>query len=248
MSQISVINKQVDFVQNLEIVYNSATTIYIEAGSCRDKNNNSTINLKEKVVVQTDIVGVNGYDGKFPYTYDRAVLAVYIIGNSFDTSMVGGLLSLDPETPLLPNNYNIYRRIGWINVIANTIIFQFAQSGEGLTRYYYHTIPSAGDDLIGLPYQLFPTPDTIVSRSIPKIDTIANITIVTDPNPTSRLRFKLPDASFEQVSFSNVNRTNIVNQNVPLKLLNNNAVCFASNSGGLAFAANCSSAGYVDYL
>lgn len=134
------------YVEGLAVSVASTTTLGIAAGSCRDSSNADDIVLSSAVTINFANAGVvNGIDtgaiGASKLYY------VYVIGSSLDPNGLvypqGGLVSLS-SSPLLPNGYDIYRRVGWARTGAGSTLLTMYQSGDGLVRQYsYDTMIAA---------------------------------------------------------------------------------------------------------
>lgn len=126
------------YVDGLRVSVASSTTLGVAVGSCRDSADLNDLSISEAVVINFANAGVvNGIDtgaiGASKLYY------VYLIGNSLDPNGLvyphGGLVSLS-ASPLLPDGYDIYRRIGWARSGAGSTLLTMYQSGDGLVRQY----------------------------------------------------------------------------------------------------------------
>lgn len=130
------------YVEGMAVSVASTTTLGVAAGICRDSGNLNDLVLSSAVVINFANAGVvNGIDtgaiGASKLYY------VYVIGDSLDPNGLvhpkGGLVSLS-STPLLPNGYDIYRRVGWARSGAGSTLLTMYQSGNGNVRQYHYDI------------------------------------------------------------------------------------------------------------
>lgn len=126
------------YVEGLAVSVASTTTLGLAAGSCRDSSNADDIVISSAKTINFANAGVvNGIDtgaiGASKLYY------VYAIGASLDPNGLvypqGGLVSLS-SSPLLPNGYDIYRRVGWARSGAGSTLLTLNQSGDGNVRQY----------------------------------------------------------------------------------------------------------------
>lgn len=136
---IPVVNAGELYVDGLELSWTADETVAIAAGSARDSSNVNDIVLDAAVSVSNIVSGANGLD-------DGAVAAdtfyaVYAIGSSYGVVEAAGLLSLASNAePTLPQDYDMYRRVGWVLTDATSDNLLFGQYGSGRERAYYYDV------------------------------------------------------------------------------------------------------------
>jgi len=129
-------------VEGLAVSVASSTTLGVAAGACRDSGNLNDLNQAAAAVINFAKAGVvNGIDtgaiGASKLYY------VFVIGSSLDpdglVKPVGGLVSL-AAAPLLPEGYDVYRRVGWAFSGSGSTLLTMYQSGNGRVRQYSYDI------------------------------------------------------------------------------------------------------------
>jgi hypothetical protein len=125
-------------------VSNNATTpntkIDVAAGACRDNSNTIDITLTAGTIDAT-VNGANGLD-----TGDLAnstKYAVYAIGSSTNSAQPALLLSASFSSPLLPDGYDKFQRIGMVKTDGSANFLKFYRSGNGMVRYHQWDTPVA---------------------------------------------------------------------------------------------------------
>ncbi len=131
----------------------------MEPGQVRDSTNTNDIVLPQAVsaagvpvvdqyghpvgaMINGAFVGANGVDVAAIIT--GGFYGVYVIGDSTGFQPSAGLLSLNEVTPVLPEGYDMYRRVGYIftsTVSGAIVINQWYQYGSGSTRNYWYDKP-----------------------------------------------------------------------------------------------------------
>lgn len=118
----------------------SNTTLTVTAGNAFDLFNVVKLILESNTIINGAINGINGLDtGSLGAD---TFYAAYIIGSQDNIQPIGLILSEDFKIPLLPNNYDAYRRIGlaltdgsshFINLIPSNSLLE----GSNVRIYSY---------------------------------------------------------------------------------------------------------------
>lgn len=143
MNNSSFINAPIKYITNLSLISLDGNDIIIEPGAARNSNNTNDIILTAPLTVQTNIVGKNGWDVAVPTGTNAP--AVYIIGDSTQYNPTAGLLSLNHDIPVLPPNYDMYRKIGTISLVGSIFVNAADQLGLESTRSLLFTGPAPID-------------------------------------------------------------------------------------------------------
>lgn len=201
-----------------------STTLTVRSGACRDSTNINDIVLGSDVVVDGNRVGVNGVDEapiEAGFFYGLYIIAS---SQSVNTSAndLGGGPSPNPLGPvgapapvnpyptaallsksivgdnlILPQGYDMYRRIGWVSTRAGigpepaVVFVEFHVYGNGDERMYYY------DEPIFYPN---PFPGSVVYSTqqlgaVPPINSSALITVKYTPAAaTNIVEFIPPDS------------------------------------------------------
>lgn len=151
--QIPVVNAGMLYINGMNISNNATTPntlLDVAAGSCRNSTNVNDIVISSTVTINTAAVGVNGLDTG---TLAASTLyAVYAIGSSANQIGSGqpysafpgaAILSASFTAPVLPQGYDMYRRIGAIRINGSSNIVKFYQSGAGSARHMYYDVALA---------------------------------------------------------------------------------------------------------
>lgn len=100
------------YVTNLQVSVASNTTLSIVAGQARDSTNVVDIVLSSTATLNAATTGANALDtGSLA---NNTWYAVYVIGSSVNQAQPVTLLSTSATAPILPDNYDVFRRIGWV--------------------------------------------------------------------------------------------------------------------------------------
>ena len=130
------VNPGLLYVNGMGISYGSTSTVVIATGACRNSTNINTIVFNEAVTIDVGVSGANGVDTGT--IQNSKIYGVYAIGASTHAEPAAGLLVLGLNSPVLPFNYDMYRRVGWIKTDGSGNVKDFIQVGEGDTRAYYY--------------------------------------------------------------------------------------------------------------
>jgi len=129
---IPIVNLGNLYIQGLGLVYSSTTAVSLSSGQARDASDVNDIVLGSAVSVR---IGVNGANGLDTGTIAASSLYyIYVIGSSNNLASAAGLLSLSASAPLLPYNYDMFRRVGCISIDSGSHIRPFMQVGSGNSR------------------------------------------------------------------------------------------------------------------
>jgi len=136
---IPVVNAGELYVDGLELSWTADETVAIAAGSCRDSSNVNDIVVSAALSVSNIASGANGLDAGAVAA--STFYAVYVIGSSYGAASPAGLLSLASNSaPTLPQDYDMYRRVGWVLTDGTSDNLLFGQYGSGRERAYYYDV------------------------------------------------------------------------------------------------------------
>lgn len=134
LGQSSFINAPILYINDLELAWFSPTSLTVQTGRARDVTNNFDINLGASITINGARNGANALD--------KGVLVantwyrVFILYASTGSVAPCCILSTD-FTPLFPNNqYDYYKRIGWVKTDGSANFLQFSQAGNGSVKTY----------------------------------------------------------------------------------------------------------------
>lgn len=138
-----IVNSGTRYVTGVQVSYAAANKLSVTAGAARNQNNVNDIIVPAAFDVYTDRQGLNGLDiGEVAASTSYTLFAV---GNSYDKSVVGGVLSTGVDAPnALPEGCDMY----W--VIAHNIktdgsedLLPFVRVGNGHIRTHLFDTPIA---------------------------------------------------------------------------------------------------------
>lgn len=137
------------FVSGAHCQWLTATTLSVSAGLLRDSTNLDDINVAATLTINTAANGANGLDtGALG---NNLLYAIYVIASSKagDTTSdnyiaPAAMLSLNFTQPLLPYNYDMFRRVGTVRTSGAAALLDFTQRGTGGSRatWYGATLAS----------------------------------------------------------------------------------------------------------
>lgn len=138
--QTPIVNAPNRYVNGLAISNFNSTILNVSNGAARDSTNTNDIIMN---TLDTSVfLGRNGLNGLDTGTVAANLFyAVHIIGDSTDYNAPGFLLSLSAINPILPDGYDMFRRIGWMRTDGSANNLRMWEYGDGLFRTYYYDVP-----------------------------------------------------------------------------------------------------------
>lgn len=189
MTGLPPVNAAELYINNLELAWATATTLTVAAGRARNSTNQNDIILEEAVTINGAANGANGLDiGSLD---NNTFYAVYVIGDSFKNSPTAAIISADTAQPLLPANYDMYRRIGWVLTDSSAEFLLFWQFGNQAERQYYY---DAGISALSTGSSATFT-EIDLSTSVPPIATEVLFDVTYTPNAATDVAEFLPFGS-----------------------------------------------------
>jgi hypothetical protein len=143
---ISADTQTFPYMYGAHITWVSATTLRVQPALCRNSTNLVDINLGNyfetgatNTTVDAETNGANGLDtGSLA---NNTWYALFIIGSSTNSATPSLLLSASVSSPLLPDGFDCFRRIGWARTNGSAEILKFLQTGSGGKEYYQWDVP-----------------------------------------------------------------------------------------------------------
>ncbi len=153
LPQIPVVNAGALYVSGMRLSNNATTPntlLNVAAGACRNSTNENDIVISEAVVISTGSRGALGLDSGT--IANNTLYAVYAIGSS--SNQIGNgqpyseypgvaMLSTNFTTPVLPQGYDMFRRIGAVRTNGSAAILAFQQVGSGESRHMHYDVALA---------------------------------------------------------------------------------------------------------
>jgi hypothetical protein len=187
---IPVVNAPNLYVDGLAMSWATDETLTIQSGAARNSTDANDIEVSSALTLSNIVAGANGLDtGSVAAS---TMYAVYVIGSSLDVVVSASLLSLaSSSTPTLPQDYDMYRRIGWVLTDGTSDFLLFYQYGTDKTRQYYYDVGiselSAGSSATYAAVDL--------ATSVPPIATTVIMDVAYTPNGATDVAEFLPFGS-----------------------------------------------------
>jgi hypothetical protein len=161
-----ITNARQYYINGLKLTWLTATTMTVSAGRCTNGTNVNDISVglplnvaatqtgtmpvaagTGTVTINTAVTGAGGLDqGAMA---NDTFYAVYAIGDSYGNEPGSALISANLTAPLLPPQYDMSFRIGYIKSSGAAAILEFRQDGCGLDRWMWYDAPIATDITAG---------------------------------------------------------------------------------------------------
>lgn len=187
---IPVVNAPNLYVDDLQLSWTSDEVIAIAAGRARNSTDENDIIVESALAVSNIVSGANGLDSGTVAA--STMYAVYVIGSSYGVAEPAGLLSLASNSaPTLPEDYDMYRRIGWVLTDGTSDNLLFWQYGSDKTRQYYYDVGIS--ELSGGSSATYANVD--LATSVPPIATNVVMDVTYTPNGATDVAEFLPYGS-----------------------------------------------------
>lgn len=163
----AIVNAGFLYITGLQLTRTGNATLTMGAGQARNNSNVNDIALPELVTLNTATSGANGLDtGTIAVSTKYAVL---VIASSTVAADTAAMLTLTPDSPYLPADYDMYMRVGYVYTdgSANLVIGRWEGNSADRT-FWYDALVSVGT---GLTSTTFAAID--VSTAVPYIGTTA---------------------------------------------------------------------------
>lgn len=147
MTGLPPVNAPELYIEGLGLSWASATTLSVQDGRARNSDNENDIIVESSLVINGAANGANGLD--IGDLANNTFYAVYAIDDSFKNSEAAAIISADLEQPLLPTDYDMYRRIGYVKTDGSAEFLPFRQEGAGKDRWMWYDVAIATDITAG---------------------------------------------------------------------------------------------------
>lgn len=157
-----IVNARQYYINGLKLAYLTGTTMTVTAGRCSNSTNANDISVglpynvaatqtgvlpvaagTGDITINTAANGAGGLDtGSMA---NNTFYAVYAIGDSYGVNDGSAIISANLTSPLMPQGYDMYFRIGYIKSSGAAAILPFRQDGCGLDRWMWYDAPIATD-------------------------------------------------------------------------------------------------------
>lgn len=193
-----VVNPGFQYINGMQLTWATADTVTVAAGQCRDSTDVNDIELAAAVTLDITLSGLNGLDtGAMA---NATIYALYAIGSSYGQAPSGVIISANHSQPVLPYNYDMYRRIGFVRSDGSAQILKFYQSGNGSDRWMHYDASIATDITAGASATYA---DVDCTGSVPLINTLIELDCTFTPTAANDELVVVPNGS---TSTNGVNR------------------------------------------
>lgn len=146
-----IVNAPSLYLQGMQLVWLSNTTLSVNVGQARDSSNTndifnyglnngtSTPTATTFLTINAANNGANGLD--VGALANNTYYGVYIIGDSGQFNPTAAILSSNLVAPSLPYGYDMYRRLGYVLTNGAAHILKFWQTNSGSSRKMWYDAP-----------------------------------------------------------------------------------------------------------
>lgn len=193
---IPIVNLGNLYIQALSLVWKSTTSFILNAGQARDISDVNDIVLSSAATISISSTGANALDTG---TIAASTLYyVYLIGSSNSLAPSAGLISLSATSPLLPYNYDMFRRVGCVSIDSGSHVRPFTQTGRGQNRTIWYD-PGTGASTAGV---VIPSSGTsgsttfvnlgVLTTLVPQLEVECLINCAFTPNSAGNVLYLAP--------------------------------------------------------
>jgi hypothetical protein len=121
-------------VEGFEFEWLSLTSLKVKAGKCLDDTETWGIEIAEDTILDATVNGVDGLDTgslEAAKTY-----SIFVIASQTNRKRPRILMSLNSATPYVPEDYDLWKRVGFWRTDGSAEFWKIYQSGNGLRRMY----------------------------------------------------------------------------------------------------------------
>ncbi len=140
---IPIENQPFKFAYGLGLANDGTTPdelLTVNVGNCRDSNDVMDIKISTALTVTNLSTGLNGLDTGTVAA--NTLYSVWVIADSSGKKVSGALLSLASNAlPLMPFEYDSFRRVGFVATDGTSDFLAFLQHGKGVDRVVRYDAP-----------------------------------------------------------------------------------------------------------
>lgn len=145
---VPIVNAGMLYLNGMNISNDSVAPnfiVNISAGQARNvssaaaSSNLNDIISSASVAVDIRLSGAGGLDQGSVAAATK--YAVFIVGDSTKYNNAAGMFSLSATDPVMPDGYDMLRRIGYVYTDGSSHILLFQQVGSGVDRWMYYDVP-----------------------------------------------------------------------------------------------------------
>lgn len=141
MVNLPIVNAPYLNVDGLEIAITGSTTATVQTGRARNSTNENDIIMDVAATLDAANVGIGGLDtGALA---NNTLYSLYVIGDSTENNEPNVILSANASQPLLPVDYDMYRKIGYLRTDGSAAFLLGYFSGKSNERIFMYDAPIA---------------------------------------------------------------------------------------------------------
>lgn len=131
ITQLTPAQSPIGYVDGLTLTYVSASTVRIELGQARDKNDKMNLVVAAPILLDIAVAGIGGLDTGVEAANEWYF--AHVIGDDTGVLPIAGVLSASQNNPTLPPGYNRSRRVGSVRNQGSNFR-DFVSFGTGRSR------------------------------------------------------------------------------------------------------------------
>jgi len=141
MVNIPIVNAPYLSVDGLQIAIASTTTLTVQTGRARNSTNQNDIIMDAVATLNAADNGINGLDtGSLA---NATLYSLYVVGDSTENNPAGVILSANASAPLMPVDYDMYRKIGYLRTDGSAHFLAGYWTGSSNERTFVYDVPIA---------------------------------------------------------------------------------------------------------
>lgn len=129
-------NKGIQYIFGLELTRTSNTVLAMAVGQARSQYNVNDIILSTAATLNSAINGAGGLDSGAIAA--STLYAIHVISSSTSAADTSTLLSTSATDPVLPLNYDMFCRVGWVYTDGSSNFALGRWEGHGSERTYWY--------------------------------------------------------------------------------------------------------------
>lgn len=146
MTTQQIVNLPFLYADRCSVGTTTPTTLQITPGQVRDDTNIYDLVVSSILTINAEIVGANGID--IDELATDTWYAVFVIGDQYNFNSPAALISTSLSNPIMPDGYNVKRRIGWIKTDGSDHLIFCSHAGTGNERQYFWSTSEAADTIV----------------------------------------------------------------------------------------------------
>lgn len=134
-----IVNGGILYINGMKCIYENPSNISVGGGQCRDSTNSIDIVFNGLVQANIGRVGAGGVDQGVLAASDFVYIFAIADSNAYNEPSV--LLSKSFSSPVLPDGYDSFRRVGSMKIDGGGFVFPFVALGNQSNRTFFYPQP-----------------------------------------------------------------------------------------------------------